>query len=175
MKVLLKQDQIEGLLQTMAEQILRRRQDAEQLALIGIRQGGVYPVDRLQALLEKKSGHKIKKGLIDINLYRDDIGLRREQPMVRATEINFPLDGKRVILVDDVLFTGRTIRAALSALIDLGRPSKVELAVLIDRGHRELPIAADYVGRNVETTSQQNVELRQGPDGAWQVVVKDAA
>lgn len=173
MKTILKQKEVDQMLAKMAEQI-EKAGSLENLAIIGIRQGGTYLSEQLQKALSKGSKHDVARGLIDINLYRDDIGMRQEQPIVRATEIDFLLDGKRVVLVDDVLFTGRTIRAALSALIDLGRPLKVELAVLIDRGYRELPIAADYVGREVKSKRQQLVKLINNQN-EWQVVLKDAA
>jgi pyrimidine operon attenuation protein/uracil phosphoribosyltransferase len=156
--VLLDQPGINRALTRIAHEILERNKGVEDLALVGIRTGG----DHLAALLQKRI-HEIEKvdiplGTVDITMYRDDLAARGSLP-VGKTDIPFALDGKRVVLVDDVLYTGRTIRAAMDALIDLGRPRSIQLAVLIDRGHRELPIRADYVGRNVPTAQEEDVKV----------------
>ncbi len=156
--VLLDQPGINRALTRIAHEILERNKGVEELALVGIRTGG----DHLAALLQKRI-HEIEKvdiplGAVDITMYRDDLAARGSLP-VGKTDIPFALDDKRVVLVDDVLYTGRTIRAAMDALIDLGRPRSIQLAVLIDRGHRELPIRADYVGRNVPTAQEEDVKV----------------
>ncbi len=174
-RVVMTQSDIEAFIAEVASAVVEKGESNDKLAVVGIREGGVWLSERLKEELERLSGKAVKRGLIDINLYRDDIGMRSSQPVVRSTEINFSLDDVRVLLVDDVLFTGRTIRAALSALVDLGRPRKVELAVLVDRGHRELPIAADYIGKTIETSRDEMVELEKTKDGKWQVVVRHGA
>ena len=133
------------------------------MVLVGIRTGGVFLAERLKRKILQKGGFDLPTGIIDINLYRDDWTRLTQTPEVKKTEIHFPIEDRHVLLVDDVLFTGRTIRAALDALLDLGRPRRVELAILVDRGHRELPICADYVGSILETSKQDsiNVELKE--------------
>lgn len=156
--VLLDQSGINRALTRIAHEILERNKGVEEVALVGIRTGG----DHLAALLQKRIAEiekvDVPLGAVDITMYRDDLAARGSLP-VGKTDIPFALDGKRVILVDDVLYTGRTIRAAMDALIDLGRPRSIQLAVLIDRGHRELPIRADYVGRNVPTAQEEDVKV----------------
>ena len=133
------------------------------MVLVGIRSGGVYLAERLKQKIFQKTGVDLQAGIIDITLYRDDWTRLTQTPEVKKAEIHFPIEDKHVLLVDDVLFTGRTIRAALDALLDIGRARRVELAVLIDRGHRELPIHADYVGEVLDTSRQDsiNVELKE--------------
>lgn len=146
----------------IAHEILERNRGVETLALVGIRARGVPIAARLAAHLESLAGVNVPIGALDITLYRDDL-MRTAigpQPVIRRTEIPFSIDGRHILLVDDVLYTGRTIRAALDALIDFGRPSAIQLVVLVDRGHRELPIRADYVGRNIPTSRQQSVQVR---------------
>jgi pyrimidine operon attenuation protein / uracil phosphoribosyltransferase len=146
----------------IAHEILERNRGVEDLALVGIRARGVPIAARLAALIKEFAGVDVPCGALDITLYRDDL-MRHAvgpQPVVRRTEIPFSLDGRHILLVDDVLYTGRTIRAALDALIDFGRPQAIQLVVLIDRGHRELPIRADYVGKNIPTSRQQSVQVR---------------
>lgn len=156
--------EIAGALSIMAADILSAH--PEEPILIGIRRGGLVLSDRLAELIGRKLGHKPRQGVIDINLYRDDWTRARALPKVGKTEISFTLDDKRVILVDDVLFTGRTVRAALEALVDFGRPARIELAVLVDRGHREMPIVADYAPFKVTTTLQERVNVHfAGEDG----------
>jgi len=159
----LKADDIDRLLLKMAREILERHREAENLVLIGIRTGGVFLADRLKEKILSLQGGNIPRGNLDINLYRDDWTRISHQPIVQKTELPFSLDGRQVILVDDVLFTGRTVRAAMDALIDFGRPDRIELAVLVDRGHRELPIQANYVGKDLETihNTMVNVYLKE--------------
>lgn len=146
------------------------------LALVGIRQRGVPLARRLAANIQSITGLDVPTGALDITLYRDDLMRHAvgHQPIVRSTDIPFSIDDKRIVLVDDVLYTGRTIRAAIDALIDFGRPSGIQLVVLVDRGHRELPIKPDYVGKNIPTSRQQSVQVRlQEIDGKDEVVIDD--
>lgn len=146
----------------ISHEILERTRDAGDLAIIGIRTRGVPLARRIAALLKEINGDEIPTGTLDITLYRDDL-MRQPvgpQPLVRRTEIPFSIDDRRILLVDDVLYTGRTIRAALDALIDFGRPRAIHLIVLVDRGHRELPIKADYVGKNLPTSTRESVQVR---------------
>ena len=146
----------------IAHEILERNRGVEDLALIGIRARGVPLATRIATELKTLTGHDVPVGSLDITLYRDDL-MRHAvgpQPVIRRTEISFSIDDRLILLVDDVLYTGRTIRAALDALIDFGRPRAIQLVALVDRGHRELPIRADYVGRNIPTSRQQSVQVR---------------
>jgi pyrimidine operon attenuation protein / uracil phosphoribosyltransferase len=145
----------------IAHEILERNRGVEELALVGIRTRGVPLAKRLAKAIHEINGHEIPTGALDITLYRDDL-MRTAvgaQPVIRKTEIPFSIDDKRILLVDDVLYTGRTIRAALDALIEFGRPRVIQLVVLVDRGHRELPIKADYVGKNLPTSRTQSVQV----------------
>jgi pyrimidine operon attenuation protein/uracil phosphoribosyltransferase len=146
----------------MAHEILERNRGVEDLAIIGIRSRGVPLANRLARELHALTGMSVPTGALDITLYRDDLmrSAVGPQPVVRRTEIPFSIDDRLILLVDDVLYTGRTIRAALDALIDFGRPRAIQLVALVDRGHRELPIRADYVGRNIPTSPQQSVQVR---------------
>jgi pyrimidine operon attenuation protein/uracil phosphoribosyltransferase len=155
-------DRVSRSLMRIAHEILERHRGTESLALVGIRARGVPLAARLAAHLTQIAGVEVPIGSLDITLYRDDLmgGSAGHQPVIRLTDIPFSIDGRSILLVDDVLFTGRTIRAALDALIDFGRPSAIQLVVLVDRGHRELPIRADYVGRNIPTSRQQTVQVR---------------
>jgi pyrimidine operon attenuation protein/uracil phosphoribosyltransferase len=168
-------DRISRSLTRMAHEIVEHNRGVDQVALVGIRTRGVPIAKRLAATLREISGVEMPTGALDITLYRDDL-MRHAvgpQPLVRRTEIPFSIDGRHILLVDDVLYTGRTIRAALDALIDFGRPSTIQLAVLVDRGHRELPIRADYVGRNIPTSPQQSVQVHLVEiDGRDQVEVE---
>jgi pyrimidine operon attenuation protein/uracil phosphoribosyltransferase len=167
---------IDRALSRIAHEVLERHGVADDLCLVGIRTRGVPLARRLAAKLEQFGGRKPPIGLLDINLYRDDVSSITDHPVLRRTEIPFAVDGSWVVLVDDVLFTGRTIRAALEALLDLGRPARIMLAVLIDRGHRELPIRADFVGKNVPTARDESVEVRLAEiDGADEVRLRRAA
>lgn len=140
----------------IAHEILERNKGTSRIVLIGIRSGGDHLARLLRDRLAQIEGEEVPLGTVDITMYRDDLGSRGSLPLGK-TEIPFPLDGRKVVLVDDVLFTGRTIRAAMDALIDIGRPKNIQLATLIDRGHRELPIRADYVGRNVPTSREEKI------------------
>ena len=141
-------------------------------ALVGIRNRGVPLAQRIAKLLEKLSGRSLDTGVLDINLYRDDLSLIAEHPILRKTEIPFDVDRSKILLIDDVLFTGRTVRAALNGLIDLGRPDWIQLVVLVDRGHREVPIRADFVGKNIPTSRDEQVEVRLNEtDGADEVLL----
>jgi pyrimidine operon attenuation protein / uracil phosphoribosyltransferase len=163
---------IERTLTRIAHEILEKNPGVEKLALIGIQTRGVVLAQRLCQAIRSISKREVPMGILDINLYRDDLTRVAEQPVVHKTEINFDLEGLTIILVDDVLYTGRTIRSALDALVDFGRPKKIELAVLIDRGHRELPIRADFVGKNIPTHENEFVLVRlKEADGKEEVVV----
>ena len=153
-------ERIRRALTRIAHEILERNKSLDGLALVGIRSRGVPLAARLADRLAEIEGERPELGVLDINLYRDDLSLIADQPILKKTEIPFDVDGTGIVLVDDVLFTGRTIRAALDGLIDLGRPRWIQLAVLVDRGHRELPIRPDYVGKNVPTSRDQEVEVR---------------
>lgn len=143
----------------IAHEILEKNKGTENVVLVGIRRGGDHLARFLQKRIREIEGVEVPMGSIDITMYRDDLGSRSTMP-IGKTDILFSLDDKKIVLVDDVLFTGRTIRAALDALIDLGRPRSIQLAVLIDRGHRDLPIRADYVGRNVPTSHSEQITVR---------------
>lgn len=143
----------------IAHEILEKNKGTKDLVLIGIRTRGVPLAERLASKIEEIEGVNIKTGILDITLYRDDLSTVSQQPIVHRTEIPFDITGKKVVLVDDVLFTGRTVRAALDALIDLGRPKQIQLAIMIDRGHRELPIRADFVGKNLPTSKREVVDV----------------
>ncbi len=158
-KLVLDQPSIDRAVIRMAHEILEKNNGTENICLVGIQRRGVILAQRLRAEILKISKHEVPAGILDINLYRDDLTLAAEQPVIHKTEINFDLQNKIVVLVDDVLYTGRTIRAALDALTDFGRPKRIELAVLIDRGHRELPIRADFVGKNIPTSENEIVHV----------------
>jgi pyrimidine operon attenuation protein / uracil phosphoribosyltransferase len=152
--------EIDRSLVRLAHEILERTEDLDKLAFIGIRRRGVPLAQRLARKINELESRDIPVGILDINLYRDDLTTVGTTPVVSPTEINFPVTGKDIILMDDVLYTGRTIRAALDALFDHGRPARVQLLVLIDRGWRELPIEARYVGRMVQTTANEIIEVK---------------
>jgi pyrimidine operon attenuation protein / uracil phosphoribosyltransferase len=161
MSVVMDADRMGRSLARIAHEILERNRGVEELALVGIRTRGVPIAKRLAKAIQQINGHDVPTGALDITLYRDDL-MRHAvgpQPLVRRTEIPFSIDDKRILLVDDVLYTGRTIRAALDALIDFGRPKAIQLVVLVDRGHRELPIKADYVGKNLPTALSESVQV----------------
>jgi pyrimidine operon attenuation protein / uracil phosphoribosyltransferase len=170
-------DRMSRALTRIAHEILERNRGTSELALVGIRRRGVPLARRLASALHQINGEDVPTGALDITLYRDDL-MRQPvgpQPVLRRTEIPFSIDDRRILLVDDVLYTGRTIRAALDALIDFGRPRAIQLIVLIDRGHRELPIKADYVGKNIPTAPAESVQVRLLEiDGADEVVVQNA-
>ena len=160
MKLVLDSPSIDRAVTRMAHEILEKNKGTEGLCLVGIQTRGVILAQRLCSEIQKIAKADVPAGILDINLYRDDLTRVAEQPVIHKTEINFDLKNKIVILVDDVLYTGRTIRAALDALTDFGRPRRIEVAVLIDRGHRELPIRADYVGKNIPTSEEEIVHVR---------------
>jgi pyrimidine operon attenuation protein/uracil phosphoribosyltransferase len=169
---LMSASEIDRTLVRLAHEILEKTEDLDKLAFIGIRRRGVPLAQRLSSKIEALENRKIPVGILDINLYRDDLSTVDIKPVVSATEIPFEVGGKDIILVDDVLYTGRTIRAALDALFDHGRPSRVQLLVLIDRGHRELPIEAKFIGRLVQTTDIEIIEVKfQEIDGMEKVLL----
>jgi len=164
--------EIDRTLVRLAHEVLEKTEDLDKLAFIGIRRRGVPLAQRLAAKIESLESRQIPVGILDINLYRDDLSTVSHQPVVNATEIAFPVTGKDIILTDDVLYTGRTVRAALDALFDHGRPARVQLLALIDRGHRELPIEARYIGRIVQTTASEIIEVKfQEIDGMEKVLL----
>lgn len=177
MPVVMTADQVARSITRIAHEVVERHGTLEKLALIGIRTRGVPIARRLSAGLREITGTIVPTGVLDITLYRDDL-MRHAvgpQPVLRKTEIDFSIDDRRILLVDDVLYTGRTIRAALDALIDFGRPGAIELAVLVDRGHRELPIKADYVGKNIPTSLSESVQVQLSEvEGLDEVVIQDA-
>jgi len=163
---------MERALMRIAHEIIEKNKGTKGLAIIGIRNRGAYLAERIADYIEKIEKTKVPIGILDITLYRDDLTQVAEQPLVHKTEIGFDITGKKIILVDDVLYTGRTARCALDALIDFGRPRYIRLAVLIDRGHRELPIRADYIGKNVPTALKETVQVRlQEADGKDEAVI----
>src|ERR687897_3828982 len=176
MPVVMDADRIGRTLTRIAHEIVERNKGVEDLAFVGVRTRGVPIARRIARALREITGKDVPTGALDITLYRDDL-MRHAvgpQPLVRRTDIPFSIDERKILLVDDVLFTGRTIRAALDALIDFGRPKSIQLIVLVDRGHRELPIKADYVGKNLPTAPDQSVQVRlQEIDDVDEVVLQD--
>ena len=177
-RVLLNEDDLQRTLRRIAHQIVESHPDISALALVGIYTRGVTIAQRLRALIEQFAGAAPATGALDITFYRDDVAVRsgeqraHPQPVVKATRLDFPLEGKSVVVVDDVLYTGRTIRSAIEAIFDYGRPERVQLAVLVDRGHRELPIRPDYVGKNLPTARSQRVNVRVAEeDGVDEVAI----
>src|SRR2546427_7680881 len=178
MAIVMDADRVGKSVARIAHEILERHAgptEVDELALVGIRTRGVPIAKRIAAAIHGINGHEIATGALDITLYRDDL-MRHAvgpQPLVRRTEIPFSIDDRKILLVDDVLYTGRTVRAALDALIDFGRPRAIQLIVLVDRGHRELPIKADYVGKNLPTSPGESVQVRlQESDGHDEAVVE---
>ena len=165
-KVLLDDEALRRTLSRIAHEIIERNDDLEQVALVGIHTRGVPLAQRLRRLIDERAGVEVALGQLDITFHRDDVAVRggrapgHAQPVVRSTRLDFELEGRTVVLVDDVLYTGRTIRAAIEALFDYGRPKRVQLAVLADRGHRELPIRPDYVGKNLPTGRAERVQVQ---------------
>jgi pyrimidine operon attenuation protein / uracil phosphoribosyltransferase len=164
-RVLLDEEQVRRTLSRIAHEIIERNDDLESVALVGIHTRGVPLAQRLRRLVEERSGVRLDLGQLDITFHRDDVHVRsgnaprRAQPLVRDTKLDFELGGRTIVLVDDVLYTGRTIRAAIDALFEYGRPERVQLAVLADRGHRELPIRPDYVGKNLPTARDDRIHV----------------
>jgi pyrimidine operon attenuation protein / uracil phosphoribosyltransferase len=171
-KQLMSASEIDRTLVRLAHEVLEKTTDLNRLAFVGIKRRGVPLAQRLAAKIESLEKCKVPVGILDINLYRDDLSTVSERPVVHARQIDFPVIGKDVVLMDDVLYTGRTVRSALDALFDHGRPARVQLLVLIDRGHRELPIEARYIGRMVQTSGSEIVEVKfQEIDGAEKVLL----
>ena len=168
----LDKEAMERALTRIAHEILERNKGVGDLCLVGIRNRGVFIANRLAESIKRIEGKVVPVGVLDITLYRDDLTMISTHPVVHKTEIDFDINDKTLILVDDVLYTGRTVRAALDALIDFGRPKSIQLAVLVDRGHRELPIRADYTGKNIPTSNKETVEVRlQEVDGKDEAVI----
>ena len=173
-KLIQSPEEIDKSLKRIAHEILEKNKGGKDLVLVGIRKRGVTLAKRLSAKIKEIAGLEVPIGALDINLYRDDLSEVASQPILRKTEVPFSVKDRKVILVDDVLYTGRTIRAALDAIIDLGRPCFIQLAVLLDRGHRELPIRADYVGKNVPTSRKELIEVKLvEDDGIDEVIVQE--
>ena len=173
-KTLLDGEALTRTLSRIAHEIIERNDDLDRLALVGIRTRGVPLAERLAELIEERSGVEVELGAVDIAFHRDDRD-SADQPVVTATDLDFPLEGATCVLVDDVLYTGRTIRAAIETLFEQGRPARVQLAVLVDRGHRELPIRPDYVGKNLPTSRAERIQVQLAEtDGADAVLLIDA-
>ncbi|MDA8099291.1 MAG: bifunctional pyr operon transcriptional regulator/uracil phosphoribosyltransferase PyrR [Nitrospiraceae bacterium] len=162
---------IERALTRISHEILEKNRGAREIGLIGIQRGGVHLAHRLAVKIREIEGAPVPVGSLDITMYRDDLGTRKSQPVPQATDIPFDIQDKVIVLVDDVLFTGRTIRAAMNSIMDYGRPKRIQLAILVDRGHRELPIRADFVGKNLPTSSKEKVEVMLAEDGGEEKVV----
>jgi pyrimidine operon attenuation protein/uracil phosphoribosyltransferase len=174
-KVIMTEEAIKRTLARIAHEIIERNESAEDLLLVGVHTRGVPLARRLAADIEGFSGVKIAVGTLDISLYRDDLSSLELKPLVKLTDIPADIDGKSIVLVDDVLYTGRSTRAAMDALIDLGRPRSIQLAVLIDRGHRELPIRADYVGKNIPSSRHEEIRVNlKETDGVDEVAITPA-
>ena len=175
-KLILDAKGVDRVVSRLTHEIIEKNKGAEEIVLVGICSGGVPLSRAVQGKIRSIEGIDVPAGYVDITLYRDDLARAGYQPRLKRTEIPFSIDEMRVVLVDDVLFTGRTIRAAMDALIDFGRPKNIQLAVLIDRGHRELPIRADYVGRNVPTARNETVEVMvEGKPEEWKVMLRESA
>ena len=173
-KIVQNQEDIDKILRRIAYEILEKNKSGKDLVLIGIMKRGVTLARRLSSKIKEIGGIEVPMGALDINLYRDDLSEVASQPILRKTEVPFAVKDKKVILVDDVLYTGRTVRAALDAIIDLGRPQFIQLTVLLDRGHRELPIRADYVGKNIPTSKGELIEVKLiEDDGIDEVIIQE--
>ncbi len=170
MTTILNTDAMQRALSRMAHEILEHHDSIDRLALLGLQTRGVFLARRLSRKIFEITGREVPTGSIDISMYRDDLDLRGAPPTVKNTDIPFDLNDRQIVLVDDVLFTGRSARAAMDALTDFGRPRRIQLAVLIDRGHRELPIRADYVGKNVPTSKKENIHVRMKEEDGEDVV-----
>ena len=173
-KVVLREEEITGALTRIAHEILERNPSAQPPALVGIHRRGAILAGRLHAQLEELTEGHVPLGDVDIGFYRDDVGTRPDAPVLHASHIDFDLGGLTIVIVDDVLFTGRTVRAAIEALFAYGRPQRVQLAVLVDRGHRELPIRPDYIGKNLPTSIAEHVQVRvRELDGVDEVAIAE--
>ena len=172
--VVLDRDDMRRTLVRIAHEIVEKNPDG-QIAVVGIQRRGAHLGRRLQVLTSELLSPAIPLGTVDISFYRDDLAIRRNSPVVHATELDFPVDDRTIVIVDDVLYTGRTVRAAVDEIFDYGRPARVQLAVLVDRGHRELPIRPDYVGKNLPTSQDQRVNVRvEEVDGVDEVTIGPA-
>ena len=171
-KVVLDRDDIRRTLVRIAHEIVEKNAEPQRLAIVGIHRRGAILAQRLHHLVEELLGAEVAQGDVDITFYRDDVGTRMDQPVVHASHVDFEVDGRTVVIVDDVLYTGRTVRAAIEALFAYGRAGRIQLAVLADRGHRELPIRPDYVGKNLPTSRAERVNVRLDElDGTDEVVI----
>ena len=174
-KIILDGEALGRTLSRIAHEIIERNDDLDAVALVGIRTRGVPLAERLAELIEERSGTEVALGAVDITFHRDDRARTADQPVVTATELDFDLEGTTCVLVDDVLYTGRTIRAAIETLFEHGRPARVQLAVLVDRGHRELPIRPDYVGKNLPTSRSERIQVQLVEiDGGDSILLVDA-
>jgi pyrimidine operon attenuation protein / uracil phosphoribosyltransferase len=172
--VVLDRDHMRRTLVRIAHEIVEKNPDG-QIAIVGIHRRGAYLAQRLQVLIGELLECPVPLGSVDISFYRDDLGFRPSAPVVRATQLEFPVEGRTIVIVDDVLYTGRTARAAIDEIFDFGRPARVQLAALVDRGHRELPIRPDYVGKNIPTSQDQRVNVRvEEVDGVDEVTIGPA-
>jgi len=174
-KELLNKKDMDRALTRMSHEIIEKNKGIDRLCLVGIQRGGVHLAKRLASKIKEIEKKEIPVGSLDIAFYRDDLNIRKEQALVRKTDVPFEVTDLKIVLVDDVLFTGRSIRAAMDALMDLGRPASIQLAVLIDRGHRQLPIKADFVGKNIPTSLSENVEVQLEEDGFGDRIVLEKA
>ncbi|MCH3951465.1 MAG: bifunctional pyr operon transcriptional regulator/uracil phosphoribosyltransferase PyrR [Acidaminococcus sp.] len=173
-KTIMDEDAMRRALVRISHEIVERNKGVEKVALIGIRTRGVPLAERICKEIEKIENVKVPIGSLDITMYRDDLSTLGYNPVMKETDVDFDINGKTIVLVDDVLFTGRTIRCALDALIDIGRPKAIQLAVMVDRGHKELPIRADYVGKNVPTSASESVDVAiKELDGIDEVSLSD--
>ena len=170
-KLVMDASEVARALTRIAHEILERNKGTQEISLVGIRTGGVHLAHRLARRIQEIERMQVPIGELDITLYRDDLAIRKDQPVLRKTSIPFNVSDLKVILVDDVLFTGRTIRAAMDGLIDLGRPAEIQLAVLVDRGHRQLPIKANYIGKNIPTSREEIVQVFLEEEGEEDRVV----
>lgn len=172
--IIMDENAIERAITRISHEIIEKNKGTDDLALVGIQRRGVPLAMKIAQKIEDSEGVKPEVGVLDITFYRDDLSTIAWHPVINGTEINFKLDDKKIILVDDVLYTGRTVRAAIEALMDIGRPQMIQLAILIDRGHRELPIRADYVGKNVPTSKTELIQVRvKEIDGVNSVTIAD--
>jgi pyrimidine operon attenuation protein/uracil phosphoribosyltransferase len=173
-KIVLDRDDMRRTLVRIAHEIVEKNAEADELALVGIHRRGAHLAGRLKRLVDDLLEADVPLGDVDISFYRDDVGTRTSEPEVHATHLDFALDRRTVVIIDDVLFTGRTVRAAIEALFDYGRPARVQLAVVADRGHRELPIRPDYVGKNLPTARSERVNVRvEELDGVDEVTISE--